>query len=105
MNTRKIQRIGAALLLLAGFAVAQTSPPLYKQTTKFDVGGEGGWDYITYDASSNRLFIGHNSEIAVVDVATGKKTGSVPANGAHGAAVVPEKNLGFSTNGRAGTVT
>lgn len=92
------------MLLLAGLAVGQ-APQLYKQTAKFDVGGEGGWDYITYDASSNRLFIGHSAEITVIDVATGKKTGSVPANGAHGAAVVPEKNLGFSTNGRAGTVT
>jgi len=44
-------------------------------------------------------------EIAVVDVSTGKKVGSVPANGAHGIALVPDKDLGFSTNGRAGTVT
>src|SRR3954452_2642264 len=105
MNTRNVQRIGLVILLLAGLAVAQSSPQLYKQTAKFEVGGEGGWDYITYDPSSNRLFIGHNSEIAVVDVATGKKVGSVPANGAHGVAIVPEKGLGFSTNGRAGTVT
>src|SRR3954465_9683186 len=99
------KRIFIAVLLFTVFAIAQPSAPLYKQTAKFDVGGEGGWDYITYDASSNRLFIGHSMEITVVDVATGKKTGSVPANGAHGVAVVPEKNLGFSTNGRAGTVT
>src|SRR4051794_38476528 len=99
------KRIFAAALMFTVVAIAQPSSPIYKQATKFDVGGEGGWDYITYDATSNRLFIGHNSEIAVVDVATGKKVGSVPANGAHGVAIVPEKGLGFSTNGRAGTVT
>jgi DNA-binding beta-propeller fold protein YncE len=104
MIITSVLRLCAAVLLFATLATAQ-SAPLYKQTAKFDIGGDGGWDYITYDASSNRLFIGHNSEIAVVDVASGKKVGSVPANGAHGVAIVPDKNLGFSTNGRAGTVT
>jgi YVTN family beta-propeller protein len=93
------------VLILTGTVVAQSAPPLYKQVARFDVGGEGGWDYITYDASSDRLFVGHSMEITVVDASTGKKIGSVPANGAHGAAIVTEKNLGFSTNGRAGTVT
>jgi YVTN family beta-propeller protein len=105
MGTKIARRIAATMLILTLGAAAQSSPQLYKQTAKFDVGGEGGWDYITYDASSNRLFIGHSMEITVVDAATGKKGGSVPANGAHGVAVVPDKNLGFSTNGRAGTVT
>ena len=99
------RRVFISAALLAGFAFAQSSPASYKQVAKFDIGGDGGWDYITYDASSNRLFIGHSMEITVVDAATGKKTGSVPANGAHGVAIVPDKNLGFSTNGRAGTVT
>jgi YVTN family beta-propeller protein len=101
----RFQRVSVVLSLLIGVGWAQPAPSLYKQVAKFEVGGDGGWDYITYDASSNRLFVGHNMEITVVDAATGKKTGSIPANGAHGAAVIPEKNLGFSTNGRAGTVT
>ncbi len=92
-------------LLFSALSLAQSGPQIYKQTARFDVGGEGGWDYITYDPTSNRLFIGHSMEITVVDAGTGKKTGSVPANGAHGVAVIPDKNLGFSTNGRAGTVT
>ncbi len=101
----RFQRTFAAGLLLAGTVWAQSATPLYRQVARFDVGGEGGWDYITYDASSNRLFVGHNKEIAVINAGTGQRIGSVPANGAHGAAIVPAKNLGFSTNGRAGTVT
>src|SRR6185312_9056280 len=93
------------VLILAQASWAQSVPTLYKQVARFEVGGEGGWDYISYDESSNRLFVGHSTEITVVDAGSGKKIGSVPANGAHGAAVIPEKNLGFSTNGRAGTVT
>ena len=93
------KRLFVVVLILTGAALAQSAPPLYKQVARFEVGGEGGWDYITYDASSNRLFVGHSKEITVVDASTGRKIGSVPANGAHGAAFVPEKNLGFSTNG------
>src|SRR5215475_15901784 len=92
-----------ALVVLS--AIPYSAAQLYQQVAKFTIGGEGGWDYITYDPDANRLFVAHNMEIAVVDVSSGKKVGSVPANGAHGIALVPDKNLGFSTNGRAGTVT
>jgi len=92
-----------AALLLTVTAFAQN--PTYKQVAKFVIGGEGGWDYISYDESGNRLFIGHNSAIYVVDAASGKKIGEVPATGAHGATIVPDKGLGFSSNGKAGTVT
>jgi len=98
------RRLFVAVMILSCAALAQSAPPLYKQVARFEVGGEGGWDYITYDPNSNRLFVGHSTEITVVDASTGRKTGSVPANGAHEAALVPEKSLGFSTNGRAGTV-
>jgi YVTN family beta-propeller protein len=101
----RTQRFILIVLLLAGGTFAQAGTPVYKQVGKFEIGGEGGWDYITYDASSNRLFVGHSMEITVVDVASGKKAGSVSANGAHGVALVVDKDLGFSTNGRAGTVT
>jgi hypothetical protein len=100
-----VQQVFLVLSLLISVSSAQSAPSIYKQIAKFEVGGAGGWDYITYDASSNRLFVGHSMETTVVDAATGKKTGSIPANGAHGAAVIAEKNLGFRTNGRAGTVT
>lgn len=91
--------------LIALTAAASAQNTAYKQVAKFMVGGEGGWDYITYDPDGNRLFIGHNSAIYVVDAASGKKLGEVPASGAHGAAIVSDKGLGFSSNGRAGTVT
>lgn len=97
------------LVLVLSFAAvslaAQTSQPLYQQTAKWTIGGEGGWDYLTLDPDGNRLYIAHSTSIAVVDLATGKQVGEVPASGAHGIALVPEKHLGFSSNGRAGTVT
>ena len=103
---KKIMTLILLLTLVAvGVASAQGAKPVYKQTAKFTVGGEGGWDYITFDPVGNRLFVAHSSVIAVIDATSGKQTGEIPATGAHGVALVQYKNLGFSTNGRAGTVT
>ncbi|HVP44527.1 MAG TPA: YncE family protein [Terriglobales bacterium] len=106
MRTRHM--IVALLLTLltvtAGWAAPQSQPPFQKAAT-YALGGEGGWDYVTYDPDGNRLFIAHGKEILVADAASGKKLGAVPAEGAHGTALVPDLGRGFSTNGRAGTVT
>lgn len=91
--------IAASLLSTLAF-----SQSLYKQVGTYNLPGDTGWDYLTYDTTSNRVFIAHGSSILVVDP-EGKQLGEVPANGAHGIALIPDKNLGFSSNGRAGTVT
>ena len=91
----------AAALLLAAAALAQST---YKQIGAYPLPGDTGWDYLTYDSAANRIFIAHGTSILVVDP-EGKKLGELPANGAHGVALVQDKNLGFSSNGRAGSVT
>jgi len=102
---KKIYAIVPLALLLLSASLHAAPTPHYKQVAKYVIGGEGGWDYLTLDPASNRLFIAHNKAILVVDAATGKQLGEVPANGAHGIALVPEANRAFSSNGRAGTVT
>jgi len=93
------------LLLWTVGALGQSSTPLYKRTAKWTVGGEGFWDYLALSPNGARLFVAHMNKIEVLDTSNGKTVGEIPANGAHGIALVPERNLGFSTNGRAGTVT
>jgi DNA-binding beta-propeller fold protein YncE len=93
------------LAFVAVSALSQTSNTHYRQTAKWTLGGEGGWDYLHFDPAGHRLFIAHNSEVLVVDASDGKKLGSIPTEGAHGIALVQDKGLGFCTNGRAGTVT
>jgi YVTN family beta-propeller protein len=95
----------AILLMALTISATAQNAKLYGLSEKHTLGGEGGWDYVTYDASANRLFIAHSSSFLVVDAANGSKLGEFPAQGAHGVAIVPEKNRGFATNGRAGTVT
>ena len=38
---------------------AQTDSSKYKIVNKFQVEGDGGWDYLTADDSTGRLFISH----------------------------------------------
>jgi YVTN family beta-propeller protein len=105
MRTMRILPGLLASLLVAASGAAQTRAPLYQQTARWAIGGEGGWDYLTLDPDGGRLFVAHSASIAVIDTATGKLVGEIPATGAHGVAMVPDRHLGFSTNGRAGTVT
>ncbi len=52
----------ALLLCLPAFAQKQ-----YKLANTIKLGGEGGWDYLTYEKGANRLFITRGTHVMVVD--------------------------------------
>lgn len=96
--------VAVTVLLLTGIAWAAS--PSYALTKTYTLGGDGGWDYLTYDSDANRLFISRGTHVMVVDAASGKVTGDIPDTpGVHGIALAPELGRGFISNGRAGTVT
>jgi len=96
----------AALLLAAPLRAAEPSPGGHRVVTSFPVGGDGGWDYLTVDGASRRVFISRGTHVAVVDADSGKVVGDIPGTeGVHGIALAPELKKGFTSNGRAGTVT
>lgn len=92
-------------LSLAAVALAAAGPGYHvKQTYK--IGGEGGWDYLTADASARRLYISRGTHVIVLDLDSGKQVGDIPDTpGVHGIALAPELGRGFTSNGREGTVT
>jgi DNA-binding beta-propeller fold protein YncE len=66
----------------------------------FHVGGDGGWDYVTVDAPSHRLFVTRTTHTLAIDVDSGKILGDVPGQkSSHGVAVVPKLGRGFITDG------
>jgi DNA-binding beta-propeller fold protein YncE len=78
----------------------------YHEIKKIQVGGEGGWDYIAFDSPTRRLFISRATEVIVLDVDAGKVVGEIADTaGVHGIALAPDLGRGFTSNGRAGTVT
>lgn len=81
-------------------------PSGYRVQKDIELGGEGGWDYLTCDAEAHRLYVSHATRVVVVDLETGKPAGEVADTpGVHGIALAPALGRGFTSNGRAGSVT
>jgi DNA-binding beta-propeller fold protein YncE len=78
----------------------------YHVTRHIAVGGEGGWDYLTYDAPRKHLFLSHATQVDVVDPDAGTVIGHIPDTpGVHGIALAPDLGRGFISNGRDTSVT
>jgi len=78
----------------------------YHVIKRLQLGGEGGWDYLTVDSASRRLYISRSTHVMVVDIDTNTLIGDIPDTpGVHGIAVAPELNRGFTSNGRINTST
>lgn len=71
----------------------------------FAIGGDGGWDYLSVQPSSNKLYVSHGTEVAVVNKTTGDSIGAIKnLNGVHGIAFVTALNKGYISNGRGNNV-
>ena len=95
-----------AALLLGGLVLATPSEGGYHLLRKHELGAAPGgkeyWDYITFDASTRRLYISHNTEVKVVDADSGATVGSIPdLKRVHGIALVPDLGRGFISDGGA----
>jgi DNA-binding beta-propeller fold protein YncE len=78
----------------------------YHVSRRILIGGEGFWDYLTYDAVRHRLFLSHATQVEVVDEASGKVIGRIPETpGVHGIALAQDLGRGFVSDGRDSTVT
>ncbi len=78
----------------------------YAISKKIALGGEGGWDYLSYDAPSNRLFITRGTRVQVVDPDKGAVVGEIADTpGVHGVAVAGGQGKGYTSNGRDNSVS
>jgi len=78
----------------------------YHMVQEIVLGGEGGWDYLTYDAEARKLYVSRSTRVDIVDPDSGKVVGTVPDTpGVHGVALAKELGKGYTSNGRDGTVT
>jgi len=78
----------------------------YHLLKKVPLGGEGFWDYLYCDSEGRKVYISHGTHVMVVDADSYEIVGDIPDTpGVHGIAVAPEFGRGFTSNGRANTVT
>jgi YVTN family beta-propeller protein len=94
--------LGVAAAVLAPAAQADSAMQVVQQ---WKIGGGGGWDYLTAD-SEHRLFLSRGTQVDVVDTQSGRVLGTIPnTQGVHGIALAPDLHRGFTSNGRADSVT
>jgi DNA-binding beta-propeller fold protein YncE len=82
-------------LALLTFMVVQT----------FQLGGTGGYDYLTVDAEHGLLYVPRTTHTMVVNAESGKLVADIPGQkGNHGVAIVPSVGRGFISDGRDASV-
>ncbi len=91
------------------FLGAATPPPAgsgYHVIKTIPVGGDGGWDYVYVDSDARRVYVSCGTHVVVVDADTYAVVGDIPdTQGVHGIAIAPGLGRGFTSNGRADSVT
>jgi YVTN family beta-propeller protein len=98
-------RIAAIICALALQTAGAAHQP-YKLIQQIPIGGEGGWDILTIDSASHRLYLSHASKVVVVDLEKNIVVGEIlDTPGVHAFAVVPDLQRGFSTNGKEAKVS
>ncbi|MGH7002272.1 MAG: YncE family protein, partial [Stellaceae bacterium] len=113
-----MRRIGVMAVAVLGTALAAQVPAggPYKVLNKFNVGGEGGWDYIYADTAGRRLYIprgatrvvpatattpavpASGARITIFDLDTVAPLGEIPDTGGQGVAVCPNTGHGFASS-------
>jgi YVTN family beta-propeller protein len=95
----------AAGFAIASYCRADDTKPTYKVTNTLKIGGDGGWDYAIVDPATHVLYTSRGNHMQVIDTAKGTVIADVPKCAAHGIALVPDLNKGFTSDGRSNTVT
>jgi YVTN family beta-propeller protein len=77
----------------------------FKVLTKWTIGSEGGWDYLTSDPAAHRLYVTHGPRVEVLDSDSGKVVGAITGlKGTHGVALDDSGKYGYVSDGGSNVV-
>ena len=106
---RRLAGVGAALFACQVQATPPPSPPAPPKLAvlqRWTIGGDGGWDYLSFDATTKQLFVSRQSRVDVISTDTGTVVGTIRnTQGVHGIAIANTLRRGFTSNGAANSVT
>ncbi|MES2151162.1 MAG: YncE family protein [Pseudomonadota bacterium] len=95
--------IAASLLLCSAAHGGAAEPAAHQQ---WSLGEVSRWDYVELDTQRQRLFVTRGERVQVLDSVKGGVVGEIAKTaGVHGVALAQDLKLGFTSNGRADTVT
>src|SRR5260221_6454913 len=102
--------LSLALLFLASSVItsgaAAQGASGYHVSKTLAVGGDEGWDYVAVDSALRHVYVSHSAHVVVLDADSGAAVGDIPdTQGVHGIAIASGLGRGFTSNGRANTVT
>ena len=88
----RMRRITSAIGLILSLASCQPviAQTLWEVVNTFQIGGQGGWDYLTVDPQTHLLYVPRTTHTLVIDSQSGKTIADIPGQkNAHGVAIAP----------------
>lgn len=87
-------------------AAGTSSVPAFAVQDRWRLGGAGGWDYLTLGTSGQQLFLSRDDHVDVVDTRNGQSIARIAdTQGVHGIALAEGPRRGYTSNGRADSIT
>jgi len=92
--------LSAFSLLLFTVLPPALAQPDWSVVKTFPIGGQGGWDYLTVDPQTHRLYVPRTTHTMVIDAQSGQTIADIPGQkNAHGVALAPKAGRGFISDG------
>jgi YVTN family beta-propeller protein len=79
-------------------AATPTTSEIFRVETQWNLGGKGGWGFLSLDETTHQLYIPRTNRVMVVDTETGKISGQVEG-------MTNVRNVALDDSGRYGYVT
>jgi len=104
-------KIKWSVLIVAAIALSFSKAALgqasgYHVVKSFRIKSAGRWDYIAVNPVTDNIYVSHTTQVNILNKNTGDSVGIIPnTDGVHGIAFAPEFKKGFTSNGKANTVT
>jgi YVTN family beta-propeller protein len=113
-SSQQVARRATLLLLTCTFVLVQSAHTLHAATpstqrefhieNEWNLGGVGGWGYLSLDDATHRLYVPRTSHVMVVDTETGKVSGDVEGlKNTRGIALDDSGKYGYVTDPTDGT--
>ncbi len=95
----------ATLLFTIGLTSLAQNKSAYRISNVFPINSGGGYDYLTVDSASEKLYVSHGSQVNILNKNTGDSIGVIKTEkDVHGIALVHALGKGYISNGTSNRV-
>jgi YVTN family beta-propeller protein len=102
------RRIFSRTALVGGLSLTLLAPAFaqqYQVENRWNIGGEGGWDYLLADPGAHLVYVTHGPRVEIIDTTTGKAVGALTGfKSTHGVALDDKGQYGYVSDGAGNAV-